>query len=76
MLSRHLAIFKVGTKAVVIDQISHWWVAPGALSGPELCISMRNGKQINLGCEDGPSGEDGYAIEKVLVQTILDMGFV
>lgn len=73
MLSRHLAIFKVGTKAVVIDQISHWWVAPGAFGGPALCISMQNGKQVTLGPEDAPAGEDGYAIEKALVYSIKGM---
>ncbi|MFC0685592.1 hypothetical protein [Novosphingobium clariflavum] len=63
-----MRIFRVGSTAVVTEEISHWWVADLAIGGPALCISMRNGKQINLGPENAPDGSDGYAIEKGLLE--------
>jgi len=66
-MALEMGIFRVGNKAVVVQEIAYWWVAPGAPSGPELCISMRNGKQVNFGSEDAPDNSDGYAIEAGLL---------
>lgn len=63
-----MRIFRCGSRAVVTEEISHWWIADCALDGPALCISMRNGKQINFGPSDTPDGSDGYAIEKGLLE--------
>ena len=67
-----LAFFHIGTKAVNIAEISHWWVAPGAPDGPALCICMRNGKQVNFDKTDG--GGDGYSAEKHLLSFIDRVG--
>jgi hypothetical protein len=69
---RPITFFRVGTKAVCVEEISHWWVAPGAFSGPELCVVMRNGKQVNFGSDDGAG--DGYACEGGLLQFIEKVG--
>ncbi|KPH62336.1 hypothetical protein [Novosphingobium sp. ST904] len=67
---KSMRIYRVGSKAIVIEEISHWWVAPMAIGGPSLCISMRNGKQISLEVTDTPDGSDGYAIEAALIEFI------
>lgn len=71
-MNRPLAFFRVGTKAVCIQEISHWWVAPGAVDGPALCISMRNGKQVTF--EKSNEDGDGYAFEKGLIEFIEQVG--
>lgn len=71
---KDIHFFRCGSSAIAIDQISHWWVAPGALGGPALCVSMQNGKQLNLGPEDNQGGDDGYAIEAALVSFIEKCG--
>lgn len=62
-----MRIFLCGDKAVVTEEISHWWIAEDALNGPALCLSMRNGKQINLDRTDAPCGSDGHGIKKGLL---------
>ena len=71
-----IRIFRCCTAAIVLEQISHWWVAAEALDGPALCISMRNGKQINLDATVAPDGSDGYAIERGLIAFIERCGRV
>ncbi|PNU06479.1 hypothetical protein [Novosphingobium guangzhouense] len=64
-----MRIFRVGNKAIVIEEISHWWVAAAAPGGrPKLCFSMRNGKQINFGPDDTSNGDDGHAIEQAFIE--------
>lgn len=65
MQSPRVALFLVGSKAVNLFEISHYWVAPEGPEGPTLCISMKNGKQINFDQTDGAG--DGYAVEKGLI---------
>lgn len=71
-MRRPLMFFRIGTKAVNLAEISHWWVAPGAFDGPELCIVMRNGKQVGFNKTDG--GGDGYSAERHLISFIEKCG--
>ena len=66
-----IAFFRVGSKAVCIQEISHWWVASAAVDGPALCVSMRNGKQVMFDKTDSDS--DGFAIEISLIKFIESM---
>lgn len=74
MSNQSLHVFRVGQRAVVLQEISHWWVAEHAASGPELVVVMRNGKQMNFGKDDAPSGDDGHGIELGLVEFITRAG--
>lgn len=62
-------VFRCGTKALVLEQVSHWWVVSFGLSGAELIVSMQNGKQITFGVED-TGGDDGYAVEREFIEFV------
>lgn len=72
MVTMH--VFRCGNKALVIEQVSHWWVAPDPHSGPVLFVSMQNGQHVTFDRKDAPDGTDGCAIEQGLLAFIERVG--
>jgi hypothetical protein len=74
MMTHSMNIFRVGNKAIVLEEVSHWWVnANGADSSfAELVVTMRSGRQVTFLRQDAPNGDDAYAIETGLMNTLMN----
>ncbi|GEM_PF-6157160 len=67
-------VFRVGDKAILLQEISHWEVVDRS-DGRVLFVSMRNGGSVSFHGVETPSGfRNAYQIERGLVEFIEKAG--
>ena len=73
-MSLEMHIFRVGEKAVVAQEISHWEVID-VPTGRALVVSMRNGGSVSFHRAETPTGvQNAYQIEQGLVDFLKKAG--